>query len=99
MNKKGIYLVEFDDGIKFGKTTDMNKTKKFYVSPWMKPLKRIRYFPTINSVKIEKEIKKHFDMVDSKFIKDISFESVELVVITLLVIYDAGVTFESNVDW
>ena len=53
---EGIYLLEFDNGVKIGMTRGINTRIKAYTSPWCKPILRATYFRTSNSASIEAQI-------------------------------------------
>lgn len=56
----GVYLIEFESGLKLGITKNFNYRFKFYNDPWVQPIYSIWFLRTENYKTIEKELKKQY---------------------------------------
>lgn len=85
MTKKGLYIIEFDNGIKFGITSNIDRRKIAYLSPWDREIKQSKFFSCDKPEEIESELKRHFKNKTKKgsteFVYGVSFEDIVSVVI------------------
>jgi hypothetical protein len=56
----GIYILEFDNGIKIGTSIQVRTRLKTYKNPWCKEIKQFNIFPCVNPHIIEKLLLNHF---------------------------------------
>lgn len=57
---QGLYLVEFDNGIKIGISSKLRGRLEEYKHPWCRDIKRVKCFKTKQSRALEKLLKKTF---------------------------------------
>lgn len=54
---QGIYVIEFERGIKVGRSNKLCSRLKHYDSPWIQHKQRIKVYRATNSVNLERHIK------------------------------------------
>ena len=78
--KSGIYILEFKDGIKIGKSSNLTTRTHQYKSPWCKPIVQLKLLPCVSYSDVEKLLLKLFSknvLVGSKeYLTGVSFEEV-----------------------
>jgi hypothetical protein len=82
MKKEIIYLIKFDNGIKFGRTKDPTSRLQTYFKPWCRPVIELYTIETCNSMYIEKYLKDVYsDNIKEKsyeFITNVEFEQIKV---------------------
>lgn len=79
--KCGIYIIEFDNGIKIGKSNNINsRIHSQYKKPWCREIKRIKVYACRNFNAIELSVKKYFkDYIknnSTEYITGVDFDTV-----------------------
>lgn len=75
---KGIYILDFGNGIKIGMAKNITNRIKYYKSPWCRPIINEAYFKCQNEQALERFIKRIFKNNiktegSSEFLTNISF--------------------------
>lgn len=56
----GVYLIEFDNGIKVGMAKSIRIRLESYAKPWVRPIKNIACYRTTQALALESQIKRRF---------------------------------------
>lgn len=84
MRKKalnGVYFIDFGNGVKIGRSTDIKKRLRVYMSPWCRNIIDIYYFECQNSICVENKVMAHFrgnakDTESKEFITDVNINEI-----------------------
>lgn len=64
--RSGVYLIEFENGVKIGKTTNFMRRFREYNRPWMHKIINIWFLKTKHLDEIEQKIKDQYFIYSSK---------------------------------